>query len=240
MKLSEKLLLILKLLMKLPLDIWLMMISHFPGEVGYILRYKFWKKRLRYLGKNVRIDTGVYFQNPEYIHIDDNCWIDKNVRILAGLDTSSREKVIIRNREYKGEPGVVFIGKNIHIGLNCIISGISAGVYISDNCGFSADCKIYAFSHHYRSKKDPAKNVHFGPMVPHNQQCIVEGAIFIGFNVGFALNVVILPGVSIPQDCFVAINSVVHPGRYHNNSIISGNPAKEIDKRFKEKDNSQI
>jgi len=207
--------------------------TYMPGDLGYELRYNFWKRRLKFLGNRVKIDTGVYFQNPQFIYIGDNCWIDKNVMILAGLDNSEREKIVIRNKYYKGEPGVVHIGRNIHVGPGCIISGISAGVYISDECGFSANCKIYAFSHHYRSRENHGDStMHFGPMVSQDRQCVVEGPIFLGENTGIALNAILLPGASIPENCFVAINSVVGPGRFSSNSIISGNPAKKIDNRF--------
>lgn len=223
----------LKILFKLPLDIWLMLISYLPGEIGFKLRYLFWKNRLGHLGKNVKIDIGVTFQNPTYIFINDNCWIDKYVIIMAGKDKSNREKIYIRNKNYKEEPGKVYIGKNIHIGPNSIISGISSGVYISDDCGFSANCKVFSFSHHYKSRKKPENwEISFGPMVSHERQCLVEGPIYIGFNTGIALNSVILPGVSIPDNCFVAINSVVSPKNFSKNSIISGNPAKKIDDRF--------
>ncbi len=224
----------LKIFAQLPMALWQMVISYLPGQIGFVLRYRYWKKRLKYLGNNVKIDTGVYFQNPAFIEIEDNCWIDKNVMILAGLDSSNREKVVIKNKDFKGEPGVVHIGKNIHIAPHCIISGISAGVYISDDCGFAANCKLYAFSHHFRSKKYPAdSSFHFGPMVPPERQCLIEGPIFIGKNTGVALNSVILPGVSIPDNCFVAVNSVVYPARFSTNSIIAGNPARKIDSRFK-------
>jgi acetyltransferase-like isoleucine patch superfamily enzyme len=204
-----------------------------PGEIGFWLRYGFWKRKLRYLGNKVKIDTGVCFKNPDYIVIEDKCWIDKNVIILAGLDNSEREKIQIPNKYFRGEPGVVCIGKNIHIGPGCIISGISAGIYISNNCGFSANCKVFAFSHHYRSKKNPENsNIHFGPLVSHDMQCVMEGPVYVGFNTGFALNSVVLPGVSIPENCFISINSVVYPGRYTNNSVLSGNPAKKIADRF--------
>lgn len=224
----------LKILLNLPLEIWQMIISYLPGQVGFILRYKFWKRRLKYLGKDVKIDTGVYFQNPNYISINDNCWIDKNVSILAGIDCSNREKIKLENKNFKEESGVVYIGKNVHIGLGCIISGISAGVYISDDCGFSANCKIYAFSHHYRSRKEPSNTaIHFGPMVSEDRQCLIEGPVYIGANTGAALNSIILPGVSIPENCFVAINSVVDLRRHVKNSILEGNPAKRSGDRFK-------
>lgn len=214
-------------------DMVLFIINNFPGRIGYKLRYSFWKPKLRFLGKNVKIDTGCYFQNPSYIVINDNCWIDKSVIILAGLDTSQREKVRIKNIDYLGEEGLVYIGKNVHIGIRCIISGISSGVYISDDCGCSANCSIYAFTHHYKSKQDPANaNIHFGPMVSPDRQCIIEGAVFIGVNTGIALNSVILPGTSIRENSFVEINSVVFAKNFPSNSIISGNPAKKIKERF--------
>ena len=74
----------IKILLTLPADIYLMLITYLPGSVGYYLRFKYWRKQLKFVGEKVRIDTGVYFQNPEFIEIDDNCWIDKNVIILAG------------------------------------------------------------------------------------------------------------------------------------------------------------
>lgn len=224
----------IKMILRFPIDILQMFINYLPGAIGFKLRHIFWKNHLKLLGKNVRIDVGVYFQNPQFISIDDNCWIDKNVIILAGLDKSEREKIIIRNREFKGKPGFVYIGKNVHIGPSCIISGISAGIYISDDCGFSANCKIYAFSHHYRSRIAPKnQKFHFGPLVSHDRQCLIEGPVHLGFNTGVALNSVILPGAYVPDNCFVAINSVVSAGRYSGNSMISGNPAKKIGNRFK-------
>jgi len=174
-----------------------MVISYLPGEIGFVLRYRFWKKRLKYLGEGVRIDTGIYFQYPDYIEIGDNSWIDRNVVILAGMDTSKREKIIIKNNEYPGEPGVVHIGKNCHIGIGCIVSGISAGLYISDNCVMAAYSKAYAFSHHYRSRKNQEKQISASSMAPDDRQCLIEGAIYMGTNVAVGLNcAIVMPPIS--------------------------------------------
>ena len=220
-------------ILHLPIDIWQMSISYLPGPMGFRLRYRFWKKRLHHLGKNVLIGTGVYFQNADFISIDDRCWIDNNVSILAGLDKSSREKIILENEYFNGEPGIVYIGKNVHIGAYSFISGISAGVYISNDCCLSTSCRVYAFSHHYRSEQDPSNDrTHFGSMASHDRQCLIEGPIVLGENTGVALGSIILPGVYVPKNCFIAINSVVKPGSYVENSIISGDPAQAIAKRF--------
>ena len=214
-------------------SICLLFVTYLPGPAGYSLRYRYWRKRLKILGRNVLIDTGVYFQNPSFIELEDNCWIDKDVIILAGLDDSQREKVVLKNRDYKGAPGIVHIGRNVHIAPRCILSGISGGIFISDDCGFSADCKVYAFTHHYRSRKDP-KNTqfHFGPMASQERQCLVQGPVYLAENTGVALHSIILPGVAILRNSFVAVNSVINPGRYAENSLLSGNPAHRIGDRF--------
>jgi acetyltransferase-like isoleucine patch superfamily enzyme len=79
-----------------------MFISFLPGAIGFKLRYRFWKNRLKFLGKNVKIDVGVYFQNPQFISIDDNCWIDRNVIILAGPPGSKRITYSKTNSEFIG------------------------------------------------------------------------------------------------------------------------------------------
>jgi acetyltransferase-like isoleucine patch superfamily enzyme len=224
----------LRRLITLPSVIYLMIVTYLPGSIGFDLRHRFWRKRLKFLGQRAKVDTGVSFQNPNFIFIDDNSWIDKNVIILAGLDQSKRERVFVGNKDYGVEPGVVHVGKNVHIAPTCLISGISAGVFISDDCNIAAHSKIYALSHHYRSEKDPKdKKFCFGPQVPEHRQYMVEGPVFIGKNTGIALNVVILPGVSIPDNCFVKINSVVHAGEFYSNSILAGNPAIRVGERFK-------
>lgn len=206
----------------------LMIVTYLPGESGQKLRYRYWKKRLRHLGENVQIDEGVLFVNPSYIHIGDNSWIDRNVVIMAGPFNSKREKRTLKNSTYPGEPGVVFIGKNCHIGTGGILSGISAGIYISDNCGMSAYCKVYALTHHYKSFADPNKTIITCPRAPAESQCIIDGAIYLGPNVGLALNCTILPGVTLPGNNGVHINSVVYKGRYPKDIRVQGDPAKKV------------
>lgn len=218
---------------RLPQALWSMVVSGLPGPIGYKLRYRFWKNRLKFLGKGVIIEPGAYFQGPEHITIDDDAWIDRGVIVLAGIDRSHREKIELKNEDFKGEPGVVHIGKYVHVAPYCVISGISGGVYISDYCSFAANTKIFALSHHYRSSKNPRDaRVHFSPMVPDEEQCLIQGPVQIGRNTGVALNSVILPGVSLPEDCFVAINSVVGRQTYLKNTIIAGNPAKSGGSRY--------
>lgn len=223
----------IRLALLFPLEIYAMGITYLPGTIGFYLRSWYWRKKLKYLGKCTKIDVGVYFQNPKYISIGNNCWIDRSVIILAGIDKSTREKIVIKTGNDQCENGVVKIGNNVHIGPMCILSGISAGITISDNCCITAKCCLYAFTHHYKSKKQKSnKSFGFGSMVALDKQCLIEGPIFIGFNTGIAMNVIILPGSVIMENSFVSINSVVKHGIYPENSFISGNPAKTIRPRY--------
>ncbi len=221
----------LRALAGLPGDLWLLIIRNFPGPLGFHLRRRFWRGRLKRLGKNVLIDCGVHFQNPAHISIDDNAWIDLGVIILAGPDGSTRPRRRIANAQFPLERGEVHIGKNVHIAPNCIISGIG-GAYVSDDCCFSAGVKAYSLSHHYRSDDSPSDtSIIFGARVADERQYMIEGPIFLDRNVGVALDAVIMPGVSVGANSFVAMKSVVKSS-FTNNSLISGNPAKRVRARF--------
>jgi hypothetical protein len=73
---------LVKILASFPVDVWQLFVTYLPGPAGFKLRHIFWKKRLKFLGARVRIDVGVFFQNPKFIEIDDGSWIDRNVIIL--------------------------------------------------------------------------------------------------------------------------------------------------------------
>lgn len=224
----------MKYLLGIPVDVWQMIVSYLPGPIGYVLRYRFWKRRLNFLGEGVKIDVGVYFQNPQYVSLGDSCWIDRGVMILGGPDKSSRHRRLISNHDFQLEKGMVYIGNKVHIAPYSIVSGIG-GVYISDNCGIASGTKIFSFSNHYRSDEFPSDwNFCFALFVESSRQYMIEGPVFLGNNVGVASNVTILPGVSIGKCSFVAINSVVMDS-FIENSLIAGNPAKRVKDRFESK-----
>lgn len=222
--------------MRLPSDLWLGAIQNLPGALGHKLRFGFWRKRLKHLGEGVKIDEGVSFQNPAFISIGDNCWIDRGVLITAGVDNSKRAKKHIQSKQL-AQPGEVVVGRNVHIGPYSIISGIDAGVYIGDDCTFSSGVKVFAFSHHYRFDDRPADpSCSFGSMVDHSRQSMIYGPVALEGNVGVAVNAVILPGVFVGKNSFVRANSLLFATQFPENSLISGIPAKRRGFRFKEID----
>ncbi len=52
-------------------------ITNISGNVGRKIRYLYYSKRFKKCGKNVLIDEGVIIQNPEWISIGNDVWIDK-------------------------------------------------------------------------------------------------------------------------------------------------------------------
>lgn len=217
----------------LPANAWELFVSYLPGDSGFALRNRYWRRRLRKLGKNVRIDPGVHFENPAYISIDDDSWIDRSAVILAGPDRSRREKIRLDVKGFEGEPGVVSIGKRVHLGMGSIVSGFEAGVVLSDDCTLAVYCKVYSLSHHYRSRKRPGDtHVSCGTRAPDERQCMMVGPVWLGTSVLVAPNSLILPGVLVPELSCILTNSVVIRGRYPANSILVGNPAKRVGDRF--------
>lgn len=215
-------------------DVWLLFIQDLPGPIGFRMRYGYWRRRLSKLGPGSRIDCGVHLQNPQLISIGENCWIDRGVIILAGHDRSSRQRHVLK-RKALAEKGAVTIGNNVHIGPYSIISGIDSGVFIGDDCGFSAGVRVYAFTHHYRFDDRPGdRSCSFGPMVGHERQSMISGPVTLERNVGVALGAAILPGVWIGPDSFVSAHALVLGRSFPENSIIAGNPAKRIADRFKQ------
>ncbi|MDY7079446.1 MAG: hypothetical protein SXV54_21255 [Chloroflexota bacterium] len=201
---------IVKISLHLFVDLLEMLINYLPGPMGYILRYRFWKRRLKHLGKDVKIDVGVYFQNPHYISLDDGSWIDRNVMILAGPPSAERVTYYKDNPDFTLNRGEVYIGKCTHIAPNCVLSGIG-GMYIGRNSGVASNSALYSFSHHYRNLVDRTDTYQysFTPRARPDQQSMILGPVVIGDYCAVGLNSVILPGTSMKKGSWAASGTVV-------------------------------
>ena len=210
----------LKMIFLTPIDLWQQLITYYPGTLGFILRRNFWKNRLKYLGKGVKIDIGTHFQNPGYITLDDKSWIDRNVIILAGPPYPGRITYEKNNPLFTLDRGEVYIGRQTHIAPNCVLSGIG-GLYIGSNSGVASNSAIYSFSHHFRNldDRDDFFQYSFTPLARPDQQSMILSPVYIGDYCAVGLNSIILPGACIKRGSWVASGSVIM-GTYPEQSLV--------------------
>lgn len=165
-------------------DPFLCIINYMPGPIGFFLRRIYYKCKLRHMGKNVLIDSGVVMTGHENISIGDYTWIDQGVRLDAVL-------------------GPIAIGKRVHIAPGSIlVSG--GGIIIEDYVGISSGVKIYSQSEVPRDGKRMS-----GPMVPWQHKAYEQKPIVIKKDGFIGANAVILPGVTVHEGAVVGANTLI-------------------------------
>lgn len=203
-----------------------LLIIYMPGNAGYKIRNYYYKKSLKSIGKNVKIDVGVLIEGESLISIGDNVHIDKYCVISTGCDvkgrifSTSKEKHVVK----KGE---IIIGNNVHIVHNCILMGYG-GIQLEDNVVISAGSKIYSLTNTPSNPEFPSEVI---SIVPYDQAPFLLGAVTLAENVWLGLNVIIMPGVYIGKNSFVVSNSLVLKST-EENSYMVGQPAIYKKKRF--------
>lgn len=204
-----------------------------PGPTGRKMRYWYYKNKFKKCGRNVVIDEGVIIQNPEWISIGNNVWIDRYCVLIAGRVNYRNDSIIkeISNKDYLFAEGELIIGSNVHIGINNIIQS-HVGVVLGDNSTTSAGVKIYSLSNSCSSEIDKS-TVTYANSTGSGKVAYVKSPVVIKAGVWVALNVCVLGG-TIGENSFVKSNSVVYKS-IPENSIASGSPAKKISNRFGEK-----
>jgi len=184
------------------------------------------------------IDEGVIIQNPEWISIGDNVWIDKYCLLIAGL--VNLKGVILKKRinsNFTWQEGELIIGSGVHIGAFSIIQA-HGGVYMGDYVTASAGVKIYSLSNYPYAENDLGIITYANCMVGEDKMIsYILSPIVIQSNAWIALNSIILGG-TVSRNSFIASNSVVL-NDIPENSYVSGNPAKKIKARFKTRENNE-
>lgn len=108
---------------------------------------------------------------------------------------------------------------------------LKGGVEIGENVIFGPNTVLWTYNHNYKSDIS----------IPYGGEDILK-KIIIGDNCWFGFGSIILPGAEIGEGCIIGAGSVVS-GKYGNNLLIAGNPAKILRKldeasyeRLKKKD----
>ncbi|PWU00010.1 MAG: hypothetical protein C5B52_09565 [Bacteroidetes bacterium] len=198
-------------------------IRNCSGPIGRKFRQWYYRGRLGSCGRNVKIDTGVYFENPKEISLGDNVWIDKNCILIAGT-LNKKNTRFVNQANSNGSLGKIKIGSNSHIGIGTVMQG-HGGITTGEFFTTSAYCRIYSFSNDY-------KQIHHGTQdsSEFGESHYVVGPVEIGKNVWLGLNVSVI-SCNLGNDSFILPHSVV----YHSidaNSVAGGNPASKQKSRF--------
>jgi acetyltransferase-like isoleucine patch superfamily enzyme len=220
-------------------DIATLPIFYMRSPLGTVLRYRYYKKRLKHLGKNVILDIGVHIINPEFVSIGDNSWIDKYVILIAGSPFEGERKIFKRNNDhYRFARGELHIGKRCHIAPYTLISGMG-GVSIGNNVGVAGGSQIYSFSHHYRNIENKADLTlyKFTPMAEQWEQALIESPVVMEDNVAVSLNNIILPGVTIHKNSWVGPGMVVREDIPPNTIVVLEQEAKMKERRIQQTEN---
>lgn len=184
------------------------------------------------MGQGVIIDCGVRIQNPEWVHIEDNTWIDHYVNILAGPASKDRG-AYSRKGEIPGiMEGEVRIGPNCHIAPFVVLQG-HGGIKVGADTTVASGSKVYSLSHHYRNSVDPSdpRIFKFSSMASKDEQSIISAPVSIGPSAAVGLNSTLLPGCVIEEGAWVASGSVIS-GKVSSFSVV-GAPAISIEKKIK-------
>jgi acetyltransferase-like isoleucine patch superfamily enzyme len=202
-----------------------------PNPTGRRLRYFYYKNKLNRCGRNVLIDTGVIIENPQYISIGDNVWIDKYTLLMAGPVQSADSPLMKKdNADYHNSPGELTLGSGIHIGAFNIIQA-HGGVSIADKVTTSAGVKIYSFSNYPYDDANRQKKTYANCMVNDQSSiCYISSPIVIEEGVWIGLDCLVLGG-TIGKNSFITSQSLVLCD-IPVNSYATGNPAKKIKSRF--------
>lgn len=127
-------------------------------------------------------------------------------------------------------------GARIHIGNNVGISGATIyarkGIYIGDNTAVGGNVKILDNDFHpigVESRNMLLRDIHGG-----DSSLVPSREIKIGNNCFIGCNAIILKGSVLGDGCVVGAGAVV-AGKFDDNCVIAGNPAKVIRKLGEEK-----
>lgn len=204
----------------------LFIIIYLPGKVGNKIRCFFYRNKFKKFGKNIFIGTGVKFIGYDMISLGDNVKIDDNCLIETGTNLigNIKFKQIDKSPISRGE---IFISSNIHICRNVELIGYG-GLFIGDNTVLSSSCKLYSHSNLPNDYKNKSSYV---SLMPYENSFFINGPIVIKNNVWLGLEVIVNAGVTINDNAFVIMKSVVI-NEIPPNTVAKGFPASGFKERF--------
>lgn len=165
------------------------------------------KKELGYCGNNVYIGNNVLFTNPSEVYLGDNVRIDPFTLITTALE----------------------VGNYVQICSHVVLSGgRSHKIKIGNWCFIGYGSKMFCASEDYSGDHGPV-NEFWG------SNKIYRGDITLNDYSGIASDVMVFPGVDLPEGCTVGAKSLIYTKNELTPwSVWIGNPIKFHKKRNKQ------
>jgi acetyltransferase-like isoleucine patch superfamily enzyme len=204
----------------------LLFVTHLPSGPGNRLRYWYYKRKLKYCGNGVVIDTGTVIEGCSLVSIGNNVHIDKSCLLTTGSVLQGK----IFRKDYKDwmvPANEIIIEDDVHIVNHCMIVGFG-GVLIKRNSTLSAGTKIYSLSNLPADPDCPEKVV---SIMPYSQAPFILSPVLLEQNVWLGLNCIVMPGTKVNKNSFAVSNSLLL-GEYEENSHLAGQPASKVKKRY--------
>lgn len=195
-----------------------------PGALGFMLRGVFFKSLLGKVGSNVVFGRNMSLRHPKKIHIGDNVVIDDYAVLDAKGENNKgifigNNVMIGRNSILSCKNGDLNIGDNVIIGSNSYIQS-GRTVNIGKNVGIGAYCFIIGGGEHEMSRTD----------IPMLAQGLIIKDIIIEDNAMIGTGTKIKGGITIGRDAFIGAGAMVTKS-IPEFTVAVGVPAKVVRKR---------
>ena len=140
-------------------------------------------------------------------------------RLLARHFASCGRGVIIHEGARFRNIHLIRVADGAEIGVDSFLQG-GGGITIGVNAMLGPGVKIWSANHRFDDVDTPIRD-----------QGYEFAAVSIGDGCWLGANVIVLPGVDLPEGCVVSAGSVVGVKRYPPYSLLVGNPARVIGNR---------
>ena len=206
-----------------------LLINPLQGMLGLGLRRIFYPGLFAQVGKKVVFGHHLNLRLPFKIKIGNHSLIDDYVTLSCrgsdGEGVIVGENVFVgRFSQIKNRAGLIRLGNNVNISVNCYL-GTASKLVIGNDCLIGAGCYIGGLHHRY-DRID----------VPIIKQGVKSSdGVSIGNDVWIGAHVIVRDGVEIGDGCVIGAGSVVTKN-IPAYSVAVGSPAKVIKQRTAEQE----
>jgi acetyltransferase-like isoleucine patch superfamily enzyme len=175
-----------------------------------------------YIGNNTVLKARSVFSFGKNVTISANCYIDSlsSDGVVLGDNVSLGKNITI-----EATGSIKTIGKGLKVGSNVGLGsynffGCAGGIEIGDDTIMGNFISMHSENHNYENAT-----------IPIRLQGVNHKGIKIGNNCWIGAKVTILDGAIVEDGCIIAAGALLTEGRYQENGIYGGVPAKLLKTR---------